>query len=687
MFSAKSFHGRWLPDGSGYLVLENNSGNGGSSLVRYDVPSEKRTELINSTQLVVTDESESLTMNSYTISPDGSRILIRAQNNDSHYWMLERSSGNLTKVEAGSNSRISPDGKRILFSEQGNLYVYDMTSEKTTQITFDTSDAVSNRGAVWSPDGTKIAFVQSDASRVRKRSSLVPSDPTYPGVREVRYARVGGNIPILRVGVVDVSGKKIRWLPISIPKEGYFVGEVSWAGNSDELLVEKRSRFRDSREFVITNVQNGKMTTVFEESDPAWVVASYNINGGVDWIRDFSQFIVLSEKNGWRHAYLCSRNGEEEELLTPGDYDIIDRVGVDESEGYFYFYASPDNGTQKYLYRVQLEGKHKPERISPDNQPGNHDYRASTDVDWAFHTYSSANKPPITELVKLPEHEVVSVLEDNQALRNKVESLDPQPKEFFKLDIGDGIVMDAWMIKPKDFDPSKKYPVFVYVYGEPHLQTVVDQWGHAMTEYHRVIADLGYIVVSIDNRGTPSPKGAAWRRSIAGSLGPLSTEEQAKALKELGNTKPYVDLSRVGIWGWSGGGSNTLNAMFRKSDIYDVGIAVVAKPQPSLYNAWFQEIYMNTPEVNPEGYRKSAPINFADGLKGELLIVHGGGETNTHIQIMEGLVDKLIALGKQFDYMVYPNRDHGISEGEGTSTHLRVHMAKYLLRHLPAGPR
>ncbi len=191
----------------------------------------------------------------------------------------------------------------------------------------------------------------------------------------------------------------------------------------------------------------------------------------------------------------------------------------------------------------------------------------------------------------------------------------------------------------------------------------------------------------MDNRGTPAPKGAAWRRAVFGSLGPLSTEEQAAGLLELARTRPYVDLSRVGIWGWSGGGSNTLNAMFRKPEIYHVWIAVAPKPQPHLYNAWFQEIYMRTPAENPEGYRKSAPINYAEGLKGHLLIIHGTGETNTHIQITEGLVDRLIELGKSFDYMAYPNRNHGLQEGKGTSLHLRMLIVRYLLTHLPPGPR
>ena len=264
----------------------------------------------------------------------------------------------------------------------------------------------------------------------------------------------------------------------------------------------------------------------------------------------------------------------------------------------------------------------------------------------------------------------------------------PHPTEFLKLDIGDGLLeFDAWMLKPRDFDASKKYPLFIYVYGEPHAQTVLNEWGAAQIDFHRLVAELGYVVVSIDNRGTPAPKGAAWRRAIFGSLGPLSTDEQEAGLKALVKKHPFIDATRVGIWGWSGGGSNTLNALFRKPDSYHLGIAVVPKPQPHLYNAWFQEIYMRTREVNPDGYKKAAAINYAEGLKGNLLIMTGSGETNTHIQIIEGLVDRLIALGKPFDYMVYPNRDHGLREGEGTLVHVRMHILKYLMQNLPAGPR
>ncbi|MFM7413159.1 MAG: prolyl oligopeptidase family serine peptidase, partial [Planctomycetota bacterium] len=362
------------------------------------------------------------------------------------------------------------------------------------------------------------------------------------------------------------------------------------------------------------------------------------------------------------------------------------RAVVDEAGGWYFFYASPGDGPRRALYRVPLDGSGTLERVTPRDQAGTHDYSFSPDARWAFHTHSTLDSPPVIDLVELNGHRVVATLEDNAALRSRMQSLGSRPAEFLRLDIGDDVSVDAWLLKPKDFDTTRKYPVLVYVYGEPYSQTVLDAWSAAQIDFHRVVADAGYLVVSIDNRGTPAPKGTAWRRSIFGSLGPLSTEDQAAALKELARTRPFVDLTRVGIWGWSGGGSNTLNALFRKPDIYHVGIAVVPKPQPHLYNAWFQEIYMRTREVNPEGYEKSAPINYAAGLRGKLLIMTGSGETNTHIQIIEGLVDRLIELGKPFDFMVYPDRNHGLKEGKGTEVHVRMLILRYLLENLPRGP-
>ncbi len=627
---------------------------------------------------------------------DSSGFVIEEQaknTKDKIYWFHDAKSGARRvwkpdeKLPNSDDWRLSPQGTHRLVLQGAKLLAVDLkTRKETLLVSHPESRSVEYRNPIWSPDGSRVAFVEADFTGVRQRSVLVPDDPSYPGVQQNRFARVGGEIEKLRIGVVNLDGAQLRWLLIECPKEGFYLGQVAWAGNSDEVLIEKFSRFRDQREFLLAKT-DGPNQTIFSEKNDAWVESSQGKNSGLVWIQGGKGFVVISEKDGWRHAYRYSRDGKEVARLTHEDHDIIDRGVIDEKRGWYYYYASPDDATQKYLYRVPLDGSGKSSRVTPADQTGTHGYLFSPDAKYAIHTYSTLDSPPLYELVEIEGHRVSATLEDNRDIREKMKAIIPRPTEFLKLDIGNGLEFDAWMLKPKNFDPSKKYPLFIYVYGEPHAQTVLNEWGAAQIDFHRLVAELGYVVVSIDNRGTPAPKGAAWRRAIFGSLGPLSTDEQEAGLKALVKKYPFIDSTRVGIWGWSGGGSNTLNALFRKPDSYHVGIAVVPKPQPHLYNAWFQEIYMRTREVNPEGYEKAAAMNYADGLKGKLLIMTGSGETNTHIQIIEGLVDRLIALGKPFDYMVYPNRDHGLREGDGTLVHVRMHILRYLMQNLPAGPR
>jgi dipeptidyl-peptidase-4 len=355
---------------------------------------------------------------------------------------------------------ISPNSDYVLYSEQGNLSLLDLHNNQTVTLTDNAvEDSVSNSRAVWSPDGKRITFVESDVSDVRLRQMLGPGDPSYPEVRKVRFARVGGTIASLRVGVVDVQGTAIRWLSIPRPPEGFYIEHLGWAANSHEVLVEKSSRFRDEREFLIADIRTGAVTCIYHEADPAWVLASYRVNAGLEWIRGGSAFVLLSEQDGWRHAYAIQRNSGEKVLLTPGASDIIRRERVDEAGGWFYYLASPDNATQRYLYRVRLDGKGTPEKITPSDQPGTHEYTFSPNAKWAFHTYSTFDTPPVTELIRLPEHKAVRVLEDNQELQDRVDSWSTHPVEFLQLDIGDDVVLDAYMIKPRAFDPSNKYPV------------------------------------------------------------------------------------------------------------------------------------------------------------------------------------------------------------------------------------
>ena len=286
----------------------------------------------------------------------------------------------------------------------------------------------------------------------------------------------------------------------------------------------------------------------------------------------------------------------------------------------------------------------------------------------------------------MPDHQVARVLEDNRELQSKVNTLRPGLTEFFRVDIGSDVKLDGWLIKPRDFDPAKRYPILIYVYGEPAAQTVMNEWQGHLTLFHYALANEGYLIASLDNRGTPAAKGRAWRKIVYGSVGVLSSKEQAVALQLLERTRPYIDPTRVAVWGASGGASNTLNLMFRSPGLYSVGMAVSPVPDQRLYDSIYQERYMGLPQENAEGYRASSPINFAEGLRGHLLIVHGSGDDNVHYQGVELLVNRLIELGKQFDFMEYPNRTHSLSEGSGTEFHLRVMLARYLKEHLPPGP-
>lgn len=690
-FRQRSFDATWLPDGSGYLKLETPAGGDAAGIARYDAATGVRTLLAGGDGLRVPGTDGRLAIHGFVCAPTGGALLLHTDAAaGSDHWLFDPASGSLRPVTAAADfgpEAFSPDGRRLLGSSGGNLVVFDIATGRTIPLTTDGDPGtVDNGGAAWSPDGRWIAYVQSDSTAVPKRAILVPGDPTFRTFREARIERIGGPISRQRAGVVSADGGDTRWIPLREAPGTFYLNPLGWAGNSAEVLVDLYSRFKDSRKVLVADHRAGTVATVFAETDPAWVDMEH---GGLEWIGDGESCVVFSERDGWRRAYVVRRDGSAPAPITPAGCDIIERGRIDRANGWLYYYASPDNATQRYLYRARLDGTGTPGRVTPPDQPGSHRYVFSPDGRRAFHTRSTFDTPPVVDLVELPGHRSVRMLEDNAALAAAVKPLIVRPTDFLQLDIGGGVVMDAWMITPRDFDPTKKYPLFVFVYGEPAGQTVLDDWhgGQGFSFFHRAIADLGYVVASIDNRGTPAPKGAAWRRAVFGSLGPLSTEEQAEGVKSLARRCPFVDLSRVGIWGWSGGGSNTLNALFRRPDDYHVGIAVVPKPMPEYYWASYQEAYMRTPQENPEGYRTCAPITYAEGLRGDLLIITGSGETNTHVEITEGLVDRLVELGKRFDYFVYPNRDHGLAEGPGTRLHVEMLIIRHLLAHLPPGPR
>jgi len=725
-FAVKSFGpARWLDGGKSYVTLEPSAKSEEAlDIVRYDTAEGRREVLVSASQLTPPGSDKPLTIDDYAWSTDMNRVLIFTnsrrvwrENTRGDYWVLDRKSGALRKLGDGGPpsslmfAKFSPDGSKVAFVRFNNIYVEDIETGVATQLTTDGSEKIINGtsdwvyeeefsvrdGFRWSPDGKRIAYWQFNTSKVRTFALIYdsgapyrvltgipyPEFGVYPTVRQIPYPQPGTPNSSVRVGVIPAIGGETQWMQVPGYPDDNYIARMEWAGDSNTLILQHLNRLQNINDVLLADARTGIVRSVYQDRDAAWV----DVVDDLQWVRGGKDFLWISEQDGWRHVYLISRDGKQVRLVTPGSFDVIDVVGVEPEEKSLYYIASPENATQRYLYRIRIDGKATPERLTPVNQPGTHSYQVSPDLHWAIHTYSTFDTPPVTDLVHLADQKVQRVLQDNAKLRSNAKDLVSEPTEFFHLDIGDGVTLDGWLIRPKDFDPGKKYPVLVYVYGEPAAQTVVDRWDDWNGVFHRVIAQDGYLVVSFDNRGTPAPKGREWRKVVYGSVGVLSTKEQVLALQAFERTRPYADASRVAVWGRSGGGTNTLNLMFRHPEIYKVGMAVAPVPDQRLYDSIYQERFMGLPRDNADGYKAGSAINFAEGLQGKLLLVHGSGDDNVHYQGTELLVNRLIELGKPFDFMTYPGRTHAIIEGPGTADHLYRLLARYLEEHLPPGPR
>jgi dipeptidyl-peptidase 4 len=583
-----------------------------------------------------------------------------------------------------------------------------LASGKITQLTHDGSDTIINGtsdwvneeefdirdGFEWSPDSRAIAFWQFNTVGVGKytliydlgapRGEIVtgipyPSTGPYPQTLQYPYPLAGTHNSTVRVGVASAAGGEVVWMQTAGDPNNFYIPQMGWA-DSGHVLLQHMNRLQNKNEFLLADASSGVARTVFVDEDRAWV----DVNASVLWVNKGREFLVLSERDGWRHLYRVARESGKAELVTRGEFDVvsIDRVSTDEK--WVYFIASPDNPTQRYLYRARLDGSTAPERITPPNKPGTHSYTISPNGEWAFHNFSSFNEPLMSEVVHLPDHRVMRNTADNSVLAERVKPLSSGPAEFVRVDAGNGLMVDAWLMKPPTFDPAKKYALIVNVYSEPAGQTTADRWP---SMFDRALTSAGYLVASFDNQGTPAPRGREWRKVVYGNVGPLSSQQQAAALQSLEKAHPYIDAKRVGVWGWSGGGTETLNLMFRYPEIYSVGVSVASVPDQRLYDSIYQERYMGLPQDSPKAYEQSSAINFAGGLHGDLLVMHGSGDDNVHFQGFELLVNKLISLGKQFDMRVYPGRTHGIFEGQGTSMDVYTNILGYFEAHLPPGPQ
>ena len=712
-FAAQRFGpARWLKDGASYTTLEESKDiEGGRDIVVYAAETGKREVLVSAARLVPKPPAEAkpLAIENYEWSADGRKLLVFTnsrrvwrQNTRGDYWVLDLGSGRLKKLGASFDpsslmfAKLSPDGSRAAYVVKNDIYAEEIATGEVLRLTFDGSETLINGtfdwvyeeefglrdGFRWSPDGRFIAFWQIDSSGVKIFHLVNNTESLYPRLVPIVYPKPGDVNSACRIGVVDSFGGPVRWLRVPGDERNNYVARMDWAASSNEIILQHLNRLQNVNAVMLGDIRTGEVGTILTDRDEAWV----DVVDDLIWIEKGARFTWVSERDGWRHVYLVSRQGEAR-LVTPGDYDVLDVAGFDEKGGWLFFIGSLDNPVQRYLYRIKTDGKSRPERLSPKARPGTHGYQMSPSFLWAIHTYSTFDQPPVTDLVKLPSHAAVRSLAANKELAARVDGLKRLPVEFFRVDIGGGVLLDGWCLKPPDFDARKKYPLFFQVYGEPAGTTVNDRWGGNGYLWHLMLAQKGYVVASVDNRGTPQPRGRTWRKSIYRQIGILASQDQAAAAKALIGQRPYLDADRIGVWGWSGGGSMTLNMMFRYPEIYKTGLAIAFVADQRYYDSIYQERYMGLPRSNPDGYKNGSPITFAHQLRGNLLIVHGTGDDNVHYQNFEALVNELVANGKTFTMMAYPNRTHGISEGRGTTLHLYNLLTSYLLAHMPPGPK
>ena len=706
-FAAQPFGpSRWLGDGTAYTTVEPAADGAGQEIVRYDVERGSREVLVAARRLVPQGASAPLDIENYAWSPDGKKVLVFSNtqpvwrlNTRGDYWVLDRATGELRQLggaEAKPSTlmfaKFAPDGGRVAYVRENNLYVEDLAAGKITALTTDGSRTLINGtfdwvyeeelmnyyadGWRWSPDGRSIAFWQLNADSVKSFHLVNNTDSVYSRVIPIQYPKVGETNSAARVGVVSAAGGPTRWLEIEGDPRNHYIGRMDWAASSDEVVLQRLNRLQNRNEVMLGDARTGRVRTVLVEQDSTWV----DLVDDLVWLDGGKNFTWVSDRDGWSHVYIVSRDGRKTRLVTKGEFDVLDIQGIDPKGGWLYYIASPENPVQRYLFRTRLDGKGTPERLSPARESGTHAYDVAPNYRYAIETYSTLINPPIIRLVRLPNHQPIRTMVDNQRLRSKVSALQRGAVEWLTIEAEDGLKMPGVLLKPADFDSTRKYPLLFFVYGGPGKTEANDVWGGYYL-WHTMLTQQGYLVAVVDNHGTPAPLGKRFRKAIYGQLGVVETRDQAVAARTLIG-RPYVDPSRVGIWGWSYGAFMALNVLFQHPDLYRTAVAVSPVTHWSLYDNVYTERFNGLITDNRAGYDRGSPLSYVKGMRGNLLLIHGGGDDNVHYQNAEMLINALVAANRPFEMMEYPNRTHCICQGKGTQAHLFDLVTRFLDRNL-----
>jgi dipeptidyl-peptidase-4 len=708
---------RWL-DGAHYATLEQKQGTGVLELVRYQAVSGERDVVVSAAMLWVPGEGRALTIEDYTFSPDGTWLMVFTdservwrRNTRGEYYVLPLDGSKAPRRLGGRQpksslmfAKFSPDGSKVGYVSKHDLFVEGVVEGHQRRLTDNGSKTVINGtfdwvyeeefdcrdGFRWSPDGRHVAYWQLDCSGVGEFYMVDNLSDRYAQLVPVQYPKAGTTNSSCRVGVIPASGGETVWMQTpGEPRETY-VPRMQWHPLGKELMVQWLPRQQNHLVVYGCDVQTGKLRLVHEERDAAYV----DVREDFAWTKDGAAFFWTSDvafqqpgQKAWRQAGTVAwqNNGFVKNLTWTEGYDVMAVEHADLDGGRLLVSHSDGNATAKYLFE---DGSGRaPRRLTPKDQPGWHDYQISSDGSLAIHTFSSFDRPPVIDLVRLPSHERVRVLVDNRRLSDRYAKVQKGDNGFFQVTTADGHTLDGWVMYPPDFDAEKKWPVLFHVYGEPWSQTVKDTWSLGHHLFHRWMTQQGYVVMSVDARGTPAPKGRDWRKALYQNIGVVSSHDWNQAVTALQARHAWMDPERLAIWGWSGGGAMTLNMLFRYPDLFAAGMSVAPVTHIGLYDTIYQERYCGDPRQVPEVYERCSPINFAQNLKGRLLLVHGTGDDNVHFQNSERLFDRLVAHGKLFEYLAYPNRSHSIHERAGTRAHLYGSLADFLRRRVAAGGR
>lgn len=611
---------RWMKDNKGYSTLEFNTTANGYDIVRYDVLSGARTILVNATQLQPAGAAKPLSIDNYIWSEDNTQLLLFTntrkvwrQNTRGDYWVLNLATGKLKQLGKGLEeatlmfAKFSPDGSRVAYVSKQNIYVENISKGLIVPVTKDGGGNIINGtfdwvyeeelddrdGFRWSPDGKDIAYWQSDTKGVGTFYLIDNVDSNYSRPIPLPYPKVGTPNSAVKVGVVSAGGGQTKWFAVPGDPRNNYIARMDYIPGSSEVMIQQLNRLQNTNTVWVGNTKTLALKNILTDKDSAFV----DIHDNIVWLDNTTAFTWTSEKDGWLHLYKVSRDGKNMQLITKGNFDVVNINCIDPAGGFVYYIASPQNFTQRYLYRSRLDGNGEAERVSPADMAGQHTYQISADAKYAIHSFENASTPRRISLIDLATHRELKLLEDNSVLKNRMAALGLRNKDFFKVDIG-AVTLDAWMIKPIDFDAQKKYPVIFHVYGEPAGSTVQDNWGTGDNLWHQYLSnELGCIVISVDNRGTKVPRGRDFRKCIYGQIGLLAADDQAAAAKKIMEMFPFIDAAHTGIWGWSGGGQMTLHSMFRHGDVFKTGIAVSFVALQTLYDNIYQEDIWACPKI------------------------------------------------------------------------------------------